>query len=549
LVRRHFTLVYSAAVRRMDGDADRAKDVTQVVFTGLAREAAALSRHPALTGWLYAATRSAAIDILRAERRRRRREEKAHIMEETLSSPERSADWEQLRPVLDEAMDELDARDREAVLLRFFEGRPFVAVGGALRVSEEAARKRVDRALDKLGELLARRGITSTAGALAVLLANQTAVATPAGALASVTSAALAGAAVTAGGVGAAAAGLFIMSTSKVVTGISVAAAVIAVGSAIYQANLARDSVAELDSLGRERTTLRAQLGTMAKRAETVDGQLAAARKELGDLRAAVPQPAPAKTAVRHTQGAAMDHVLEHPEMHAPFVEQQALRIKARYERFLATSGLSAEQQERFLREMKEGAAGELDVMAALHAQGYGVGNLPQDLGARKQMQQLITEKQQAFRTRLSEVLGEDGLKQFAQYSNTIPERNVADQLAGQLYTTAEPLTAQQANQLAQVLAQHRFAPQSTPSPSTTLNGTFVDPLMFKRRMAQAMQQGGMTLLDWAAPVTDAALARAKTVLSPAQYTALQRVQAQQVTQFQLAPTPPGMREPATGGK
>ena len=71
--------------------------------------------------------------------------------------PEPAADWEKLRPVLDEVMDELDARDREAVLLRFFEDRPFAAVAAALRVSEEAARKRVDRALDKLGALLSRR--------------------------------------------------------------------------------------------------------------------------------------------------------------------------------------------------------------------------------------------------------------------------------------------------------------------------------------------------------------------------------------------------------
>src|SRR4051794_31285649 len=95
VVRRHLTLVYSTALRRTNGDVHRAKDVAQIVFTGLAREAATLSRHPALTGWLYAATRNAAIDLMRAERRRREREEKAHSMEEISSSPEVPADWEQ----------------------------------------------------------------------------------------------------------------------------------------------------------------------------------------------------------------------------------------------------------------------------------------------------------------------------------------------------------------------------------------------------------------------------------------------------------------------
>src|SRR5882724_10599892 len=112
IVQRHLTLVYSAALRRTDGDVHRAKDVAQIVFTAMARQAAALSHHAALTGWLYAATRNAAIDLMRAERRRRQREEKAHLMEEILSSPESTPDWEKLRPVLDDAMDELDAPDR-----------------------------------------------------------------------------------------------------------------------------------------------------------------------------------------------------------------------------------------------------------------------------------------------------------------------------------------------------------------------------------------------------------------------------------------------------
>ena len=82
LVRRHLTLVYSAALRHTDGDVHRAKDVAQIVFTDLARDAARLSRHPVLTGWLYAATRNTALDLLRAERSRRQREEKAHLMQE-----------------------------------------------------------------------------------------------------------------------------------------------------------------------------------------------------------------------------------------------------------------------------------------------------------------------------------------------------------------------------------------------------------------------------------------------------------------------------------
>jgi len=85
-------------------------------------------------------------------------------MQDLLSSPAPEAGWDRLRPVLDDVMHDLNERDREAVLLRFFEGRPFAQVGARLGLSENAARMRVERALDKLHALLARRGITSTTG-------------------------------------------------------------------------------------------------------------------------------------------------------------------------------------------------------------------------------------------------------------------------------------------------------------------------------------------------------------------------------------------------
>src|SRR5688572_11468094 len=106
LVRRHLDLVYAAAMRRLGGDAHRAADVAQVVFATLARDAGSLAHHAVLTGWLYTATRNAALNLLRTEERRRAREKEAHRMQELFSSEESGADWQQLRPVLDSAMDE-----------------------------------------------------------------------------------------------------------------------------------------------------------------------------------------------------------------------------------------------------------------------------------------------------------------------------------------------------------------------------------------------------------------------------------------------------------
>lgn len=103
VVRRHLGLVYSVALRQVGGDVQLAEDVAQQVFTALARKARELSQRAVLGGWLYQCARFAAIDIARAESRRRRREQEAEIMRELNAAPTTETDWEQLRPILDEA--------------------------------------------------------------------------------------------------------------------------------------------------------------------------------------------------------------------------------------------------------------------------------------------------------------------------------------------------------------------------------------------------------------------------------------------------------------
>ena len=194
LVQRHIGLVYSAALRQTQGDATLAQDVTQVVFTGLARTATRLTRHTSLAGWLYTTTRHTAATLRRGEQRRCTRELEAHAMNELLQSAETNPAWAQLRPVLDEAMHDLKATDREAVLLRFFESLPLATVGARLGVTENTARMRVARALERLRTALVKRGVTSTAGALAAVLGVQAVGAAPAGLAATGSSVAVAGA-------------------------------------------------------------------------------------------------------------------------------------------------------------------------------------------------------------------------------------------------------------------------------------------------------------------------------------------------------------------
>ncbi len=199
LVQRHVNLVYSAALRQVNGDMHLAQDVAQTVFTDLARKAGSLARRASLTGWLYTSARFAAAKIVRTENRRRDREEE--FMREPIQNSETGvspvqsapADWEKLRPALDDAMHGLKETDREAVLLRYFENQPFAEVGVRLGLNENAARMRVERALEKLRAVFAKQGITAAAALASVISANAVQMA-PANLAATLTTASLASA-------------------------------------------------------------------------------------------------------------------------------------------------------------------------------------------------------------------------------------------------------------------------------------------------------------------------------------------------------------------
>ena len=169
LVRRHGDWVYSAA-RRQLGDVHLAEDVTQAVFLMLARKARSLVGYGYSGGWLLHAARYCAKEAKRDRARVARREKEAAGMRKEAVE---EAGWEEVAPELDAAVGKLGKSDREAVLLRFYEERPLVEVGRAMGISEEAARKRVDRAVGKLRGLLAKKGISgTTAGLSAVLVGN-----------------------------------------------------------------------------------------------------------------------------------------------------------------------------------------------------------------------------------------------------------------------------------------------------------------------------------------------------------------------------------------
>ena len=194
IVRRHLDLVYSTALRRVGGDESMARDISQSVFSDLARKARLLTGRASLSGWLYTSTHYAAAKAVRGEQRRRAREQEAIALHE-LNTGEANSDWDHTRLILDRAMHELGEKEREALVLRFFERQDLNTVGQALGVSAEAARKRVDRSLDKLRARLAKHGVTSTSTALSLALTGSALASAPVGLAPIITAAALTAAA------------------------------------------------------------------------------------------------------------------------------------------------------------------------------------------------------------------------------------------------------------------------------------------------------------------------------------------------------------------
>lgn len=193
LVERHLGLVHSAA-RRLVQDPQLAEDVSQAVFVLLAQKAGSLSRESRISGWLYRTTCFVARRALRSESRRRQREQTAYSMQTSTASTSDDS-WKEIAPHLDDAMESLGEGDRRALLIRFFEQRTHRDVADALGIGEEAAKKRTNRALEKLRIALQRHGVTVSVGALAAALGDFGVEAAPAGLAASIAPAAAASAA------------------------------------------------------------------------------------------------------------------------------------------------------------------------------------------------------------------------------------------------------------------------------------------------------------------------------------------------------------------
>ena len=195
LVQRHISLVYSTALRHV-GVAAQAEEIVQVVFVILARKAGGL--HPAtiLEGWLHETTRLSALRFLRGERRRQFREQEVYMQSNLPEDPDNSA-WNEIFPLLDEALGRLKKRDRDVVILRYFKEKSVRDVADAMQIKESAAQRRILRALEKLRSFFATRGVYSTTAIIAGAITANSVQAAPAALAQSVAAAAIASGAAT----------------------------------------------------------------------------------------------------------------------------------------------------------------------------------------------------------------------------------------------------------------------------------------------------------------------------------------------------------------
>jgi uncharacterized protein (TIGR03435 family) len=233
LVQRHINLVYSAALRRV-GNLHAAEEITQAVFLILARKAGRLSPRIALSGWLYQTARLTAANFLRGEIRRQKREQEAYMQSKLNCGGDASSPtaletiWPQIAPLLDDALGQLGERDRNALVLRFFENKSLAEVGATLDASEDAAKMRVNRALEKLRKIFTKRGVTLSAALIAGAVSASSVQAAPAGLAATISTVAIAKGAAAGGSTLALVKGVLkIMAWTKAKTAIVVGASVL----------------------------------------------------------------------------------------------------------------------------------------------------------------------------------------------------------------------------------------------------------------------------------------------------------------------------------
>lgn len=409
LVERHLPLVYRASLRQLNSDTHRAQDVAQMVFVALARQARSLATHPNLSAWLYSTTHRITCQAIRTEMRRRKRE---HVWAEEAAETDRddTSVWPAIAPVLDESIRALGTKDREAIILRFFGNRSLAEVGEALRIGEDAARMRINRALERLREQFSARGVSVASPTLASLLSADASLGAPAGLTSKVVSAA---AQVAPGTLSTLSATFYLMAGSKLITSAAAVAAAIAVGIAMQQWSAARAAAAEVESIREDASSLRLRMAQI-KRSPTP------AAPSLGRPSAQTAQ-ADDPWAADFAKGD--EFLASHPEIREALIRSHRAQIRGKYLPLYQDLHLTD---------------GQIDQVEALL---IGARGKPWK-GVGLWVGEHLTPDQ--LDVRLRALLGEEGFARFKAARLPGSGEIVVEQLASRLAFMAEPLTAEE---------------------------------------------------------------------------------------------------------
>jgi RNA polymerase sigma factor (sigma-70 family) len=519
-------LVYSTALRQVGGNTTLAEEVSQDVFIALAKKSRFLVDRPTLTPWLFNATRLSAINKLRREQRRLEREQKAYVMQQIDSGSE-EIDWDSLRPVIDGLLSQLSPRDQETLFMRFFERRTFAEIGEKLRIGEDGARLRSNRAIDKINALLARRGIQSTSAILTSVLATQQSIAVPAGLAAATTAAVFSGSTAATGAFAISHLLLPLMNTSQILVGSLAVLAVAGLGSAFHQSHANRSAATSLAAMREERATLQREITDLRTRTPGAGMKAASVPDEIVSAHSssavsnsskapAKTVPPAANTAIPSSVEALLrqvDHVLAHPELRPAFVGQVVQQLWGNDQRLFKSLGVSAAQEEAIKREASDYAN------TLLEARAKRVGG--------EDFSEVFAAADEYSFNQVKRILGVDAFGQLKQLKASSRENNTVDQLAARLYFTESPLTGEQANQLTRILVQNRFSANQT----NTVAGQIVSDSDYSAfRGAQSPQHSETKV----ALITDAAVEHAQSTLPLRTIAALKNLQAQQIVQIRL---------------
>jgi len=446
LTRRHVDLVYSAALRLVNGDVHSAQDVTQQVFTEVARQAKRLARHPALVGWLYTTTRQMALRMNRTEQRRTAREQEANTMNELLHDDTPPADWSQLSPVIEDALHELSDQDRHAILLRFFQNKTLNEVGTGLNLTENGARMRVERALEKLRGKLARRGITTTASALAAVVSANAVQSAPAGFAATISTAAVAGSTLHVSTFIAATKTIAMTTLQKTIVA---AALALAAGTGVYAVHQSSQLRAQIQTLQQERAPLAAQLQQLEQEHKQAAQQLAALTEENARLKSGpsatellklrgqvgVLRQRAATNDAKAAPASGLAKMMSDPAMREYIRQAQVEKFRSMYADLFKELKLTPEQTDQFLQ------------ISVNKASTYLAKYLAPAQGA---PEQAPAEPSSDSGSQLQALLGDAGYARYKEYSDEIPARTTLSLLNSQL--GENPLSSEQSASLLQVV-------------------------------------------------------------------------------------------------